>query len=247
MSIYNEIAPWYDKLFPVGKSQGDFFRDLFTETNTRKVLDAGCGTGRHLEIFTGFGVTVAGLEPEADMVAAARSRLGRLGLNQKDAPVHEAGLEEAGACFEGTFDAVVCLGNTLAHLGKNNLSQGLAALAARLRPGGILVTQTVNFDAVLRQRRQPFSDIEIDDPNRGKLTFRRNYDFAEAPAKLGFELSLEGKGLRLAETLVLTPYRIAEQEAALRIAGLECRRRCGDWSGANWTETAAATIIVSRG
>ena len=99
----------------------------------------------------------------------------------------------------------------------------------------------------MKLRRSSFPDVKIDDPEHGSLTFRRNYDFKKAPAKLGFELSLTGKGLRLAETLVLTPHKIAAQEVALRIAGLECWRRCGDWSGAQWTETAPATIIVSRG
>ena len=243
MSIYDEISPWYDLLFPVGEEQAAFFHLLLGAEGAGSVLDAGCGTGRHMEIFAQLGLRVAGLEPEARMAAAARERLARLGLGEAAAPILVAGIEAAGG---GPFDAAVCLGNTIAHLDAALLERGLRALASVVRPGGLLVTQTVNFDAVLRERSSPFAARTITAAARGELVFRRAYDFARAPESLGFELSLTGEGVRLAETLTLRPYRIAEQERALAAAGFAQPRRIGNWGGEPWNDNAAATIIVSR-
>ncbi len=247
MGIYSTIAPWYDQLFPVSEEQAGFLLDLFAEAGVRSVLDAGCGTGRHLEIFARAGLTIAGLEPEAEMAAAARLRLNALGYDETKAPLRVIGLEETAGAFAETFDAVVCLGNTIAHLTEPSLLRaGLAALAGALRPGGLLVTQTVNFDHVLAESWSPFQDRLIADDDLGELCFSRAYDFGRAPESLGFELALKGKGLHHSETLTLKPYTIAEQREALRSCGLQAQSDCGAWSGAPWSSAAPATILISE-
>jgi len=240
MDIYGRLAPHYDRLFPVSEAQAAFLRARLAAAGARRVLDAGCGTGRHLELLAGWGFAAAGLEPDPAMAALARARVGA------GTPVAMAGMETAAAALTGPFDAALCLGNTLAHLAAPGaLAGGLAALATLLAPGGLLIVQTVNFDRVLAAGRADFPERRLDDGAGGTLVFRRDYDFAAAPARLGFRLSLSGPGLDLADTIDLLPLRRAELEAALAAAGFAPREACGDWDGSAWQETAPATLLLA--
>ncbi len=241
MDIYGRLAPHYDQLFPVSEMQAAFLRARLAAAGARLVLDAGCGTGRHLELLRDWGLAAAGLEPDPAMAALARKRLGA------GTPVAVVGLEAAAAALKGPFEAALCLGNTLAHLvAPGALAAGLAGLAALLAPGGLLITQTVNFDRVLAAGRADFPERQIPDGRGGTLLFRRDYDFAAAPAQLGFRLSLTGPGLALADTIPLLPLVRAEQEAALVAAGFAPGEACGDWDGCPWRPDSPATILSAR-
>lgn len=241
MDIYGRLAPHYDALFPVGEAQAGFLRARLAAAGAHRVLDAGCGTGRHLELLREWDFAAVGLEPDPLMAERARERLGA-GI-----PVLIAGLEAAALVVSGPFGAALCLGNTLAHLASRSaLAAGLEALAALVQPGGLLITQTVNFDRVLATERADFPERRLDDGAGGTLVFRRDYDFSRAPARLGFRLSLTGPGVELVDTIPLLPLTREEQEAALAAAGFALREACGDWDAGAWSAEAPATILLVR-
>jgi len=232
MGIYGQIAPWYDRLFPVSGTQAAFLVERLNKAMARRVLDAGCGTGRHLEILADDGFEVLGLEPEPEMAEAARRRLHGRG------EVVTAGLDAAPS--DRPFDAALCLGNTLAHLRDDaGLRSGLRALARALRPGGLLIAQTVNFEKALREGRVEFRDREIE----GGYRFRRRYDFEDAPRRIGFHLEFSGPSLRLAETLDLRPWTLEDLRAAFLGAGLRIIESSGDWDGSPRGPDSPATIL----
>ena len=58
------------------------------------------------------------------------------------------------------FDAVLCMGNSFAHLPHlHNQKTALENVAAMLRPGGILVIDHRNFDAILDGGKVPANNI----------------------------------------------------------------------------------------
>jgi glycine/sarcosine N-methyltransferase len=241
MGIYGHIAPHYDALFPVSEVQARFVAEQLRAAKAKRVLDAGCGSGRHMELLSEAGFTMTGLEPDPGMAELARRRLGGRAL------VVVAGLEAADQVLEGPFNAALCLGNTLAHLvSPGDLAKGLAAMAALLAPGGLLITQTVNFDKVLAEGMAPFVPKTVPDGRGGELLFERGYDFEEAPERLGFQLSLRGAGIDLAETLPLLALTRARQSEDLTAAGFELVDALGDWTGAAWSEATPATILCAR-
>ena len=67
-----------------------------------RVLDAGCGPGRHALELGRHGISVVGVDASPDFVALARAAAG-------DLPVefHEADVREL--AYDGEFDAVLCL------------------------------------------------------------------------------------------------------------------------------------------
>ncbi|MEE9455732.1 MAG: class I SAM-dependent methyltransferase [bacterium] len=78
-----DAAARYDGWFET--PAGRYARELENELLTRaagdvrgvRVLDVGCGTGLHLELFAGMGARGVGLEPSPDMLQRAEERLRR--------------------------------------------------------------------------------------------------------------------------------------------------------------------------
>ena len=96
-----------------------------------RVLDAGCGTGRVAARLASRGLGVTGVDVDPSMVAQARRRWPDLDWVVSDL----AALEPPVAAY----DAVVMAGNVVPFVEPEALGVTVAALAAQLRPGGLLV------------------------------------------------------------------------------------------------------------
>jgi SAM-dependent methyltransferase len=107
----------------------DDFRDA------APVLDVGCGRGELLELLREAGVEARGIDADADMVAYARGE--GLDVEQADLVQHLESLE--GGSLGGIF-----MGQVVEHLPAGVLTRALALAAAKLRPGGLLVAETIN-------------------------------------------------------------------------------------------------------
>ncbi|MCC7008788.1 MAG: methyltransferase domain-containing protein [Acidobacteria bacterium] len=99
------------------------------------VLDIGCGRGEFLELLRAQGITARGLDLNRAMVEASRAR--GLDVVQADALAHVASLPDAS--LGGVFAAQV-----VEHLPPDYLARLLEAIARTLRPGGIVVLETIN-------------------------------------------------------------------------------------------------------
>lgn len=104
-----------------------------------RLLDVGCATGSFLEAARRQGWTVEGLELGQASAAYARDVLG---LTVREASLYDA---EPG---DGRFDAIVFL-EVIEHL--EDPPAALARLYRWLRPGGLLLLSTPNFDSLYRR------------------------------------------------------------------------------------------------
>lgn len=107
----------------------DDFRDA------APVLDIGCGRGELLELLREAGVEARGIDADADMVAYARGE--GLDVEQADLVQHLESLEDGS--LGGIF-----MGQVVEHLPPSVLARALFLAAAKLRPGGLLVAETIN-------------------------------------------------------------------------------------------------------
>jgi SAM-dependent methyltransferase len=99
------------------------------------VLDIGCGRGELLMLLRDAGVDARGIDADADMVAYARGE--GLDVEQADLVEHLGGLEG------GSLGAIF-MGQVVEHLPAGALVQALELASAKLRPGGVLVAETIN-------------------------------------------------------------------------------------------------------
>jgi len=106
-------------------------------------LDCACGTGFHLMMLSRLGVEVCGADFSAAMVERARV-LGWCEL--KDA-------------YERQFDMVLCVGNSLAYVeSKDERARGVDCMLECVRPGGILVTECLNYE-MLAEHQPPYLPV----------------------------------------------------------------------------------------
>jgi O-antigen chain-terminating methyltransferase len=99
------------------------------------VLDLGCGRGELLALLREGGIEARGVDADADMVAFARGE--GLEVEQGDA------IAALGAASGGSLGAVTAI-QLVEHLPPAALVELLSLAGSRLRPGGLLVLETIN-------------------------------------------------------------------------------------------------------
>lgn len=74
---YRRVAKWYDKIFePMNRGLRLVGLRMYRPRKGMTVLDVGCGTGLHLDLYLRFGCEVFGIDPSPSMLELARTRLG---------------------------------------------------------------------------------------------------------------------------------------------------------------------------
>jgi SAM-dependent methyltransferase len=134
-------------------------QDLLPRTG--RILDAGGGPGRYALELCRAGYEVALLDISPDLIAFAKGKF------ESEPDIVRARLVEAVdgdirdlSRFEsGSFDAVLCLGGPLAHIGEEaGRSRALSELVRVASPGAIVAISVVGRLAALRTVMTRFSD-----------------------------------------------------------------------------------------
>ena len=174
-ALYDDLGAGYDLIVNWDRRlerETPFYRDLFARHGVRRLLDVGCGTGRHARLFASWGLEVVGADPSQAMLDAAQEAIRGLPVQ-----LVRAGFADLCSCCAVPFQAVVCLGNTLPHAAtQEERVEALRAFHTCLEPGGVCVIQTLNYDhlAATRERFQPLSHGTAD--GREQLLLRM-FDF----------------------------------------------------------------------
>lgn len=135
---YDALAELYDRTFPTGYSSevekaavGLFADELRAADVPGPVVDVGCGTGHQAHDLASRGLEVIGVDPSIEMLQLARQRFPDLTLAQGDA--HLRGL--GGGQISGVLARY-----SLIHVPPEQLAGVLSSWAARLAPGGVVLT-----------------------------------------------------------------------------------------------------------
>lgn len=100
---YKWVAGFYDRLFePINRGLRVYGVRMFIPPRGGSVLDVGCGTGQHLELYQRFGCRLYGIDTSQSMLEVARARLGE----SADLRLADASTMPYQADF---FDLVICM------------------------------------------------------------------------------------------------------------------------------------------
>lgn len=149
------VSKW-DKLIDWDRraaAEGDFFIDALRAHGARSVVDVATGTGFHSIRLARAGFDVTSVDGSPRMLERAMANAHQAGLPLR--PVH-ADWRWLGQQVDGPFDALICLGNSFTHLfDEEDRRRSLAQYFELLAPGGLMVLDQRNYDALLDHGVQP--------------------------------------------------------------------------------------------
>lgn len=160
--VFDDYAAYYDLLYRDKdyKAEAVYIEKLIRKykPDTKKILDLGCGTGRHDFIFAEKGFEVTGVELSEQMIEKAKGNLKLLDGKNYDLKFVQGNIQEIN--FEEKFDVVVALFHVMSYQTKNEeIKKTFASVKKHLKPGGIFIFDFWYGPAVLTQR--PESRIKI--------------------------------------------------------------------------------------
>ncbi|MEU8521311.1 methyltransferase domain-containing protein [Streptomyces sp. NBC_01216] len=133
-------------------SEQDFFVELLNGAEARRVLDVAAGTGYHSITLAQQGFDITAADGSAEMIERTRRNAERHGQSFRILRADWRGLREH---VDGRYDAVICLGSSFPHLFQESDRRAvLEEFHEALNPGGILIVDHRNFDAIRRHRYQ---------------------------------------------------------------------------------------------
>jgi len=213
MVFYRSISEYYDLIFPYNPLQLDFVKDRVPDLQKKRILDVGCGTGNLCINLAPFCKDAIGVDPDKNMLKIARSKVEE-GVDNLNFYPH--GMTDIKSNYSHV-DAILCLGNTLVHLGSNDeILEFLVQAKKVLKPGGKLLVQIINYDRIFKDSITSLPTIEND-----SVKFVRNYEYNVDNHKIEFETILRIKDIDdLVRNLIeLHPVRKEELEELLVKAG----------------------------
>ncbi len=214
-----------------------------------RVLDAACATGRHAIALALNGFVSAGADLSPAMIAQAQNNAAQAEVSTPFLAAGFGALKEAFAndpLFP--FDAVLCLGNSLPHLlTPVDLASALADFCAVLRPGGKVVIQNRNFDAVLMQQERWMDPQTYQDESQ-EWIYTRFYDF-DADGLITFNIvtlyrKQGGSWQQRVTSTRLQPLRQAEMTAALLATGFGEIADFGSLGGALFDPATSGNLVL---
>ncbi len=238
--MYEDLASVYEKIFPLKPVTLSFIQKHLPALNgNTPILDIGCATGELCRALAKSGYNLTGMEPESAMLIQAKL------LSTGDISFYPIGMESAGTYFpENSFSAVLCIGNTLAHLPDFSGIQGLFRDVARiLKPGGRFIFQLVNFDRLSADYLPTFPVIENE-----KIQFTRRYQWADDKMAIRFITTLKNKSTDEEQTgeCRLFPAKKCQLEEALSSSSFASRKWFGNYKGDPFTPDSPALICVAK-
>lgn len=245
MPFYDALASDYDRFVNwEGRLAHElpFLERLFAGHDVRRVVDAACGTGHHAIALAKRGYQVVGADLSAAMVEQARQNAAAAGVEVRFAVAGLGGLAALGE----TFDAVLCLGNSLPHLlTEKALTEALADFSAVLHPGGLVAIQNRNFDRVWRQRER-FMGPQACREGEQEWLFVRFYDFHDETITFNMvRLRRDGEiWTQDVESTELRPIFRDELADALRTAGFFQAAFYGSYDGSAFGPAHSGDLIV---
>lgn len=173
MGFYQEIAKYYDIIFPTSKNQ----LKLISETAGRppkEILDIACGTGTYSIPLAQIGYNVTAVDLDAKMIELTKQKAE---LHQVKINALEANMLHLTFSLSKKYSTIFCIGNSIAHLNNlDEISQFFNQTYELLEAGGQVIFQIINFDRIIDKQISELPTIQDEGQN---LSFKRQYVLSE--------------------------------------------------------------------
>lgn len=157
MKFYDQLASTYDYFIDWDKrikNEDPFLQHLFRESLGNSVLDLGCGNGAYANYLAELGFNIVGIDSSREMIEAAKQKAVELDVDAEFQNLHLTSFAQS---INVTFDNIISLGNTLAHvLEESQMLQMFQECIQCLKPSGTAIFHTLNYGRILENKRRDF-------------------------------------------------------------------------------------------
>ena len=237
-----ELIDWPRRL----AREQDLIERVLAEAPTPRVLDLGCGTGRHARFLAERGLEVVAIDGSETAIDAAQAEpipgglqfiLGDIGAVERT--------------VRGHFGAALCLGNTLSQLlSPESVSRMLIGLKRRLIPGAPLLVQSLNYDrlGIGDVETLPIEIVPSADDNLVvvPLVSQRDDGIVLHTTTVLRHRSAGDPVMEIVDTrrAQLRGWKHGELRAMLDVARLSIREVYGDMSGSAYDPARSAELVL---
>lgn len=207
-----------------------------------RVLDVGCGFGRHSIELARRGYRVVGVDPSAAMIAVACERVAKI-TDSDSSPLDVTFYALDGVSFvaDKPFDAAICLMTTLGQMseGRDNREM-VARLYANLRSGGQLVVEVPPRERTVRHLK-PFDQFGA---GEHYTTVTRDFDASDNSVTETFTIVAPD-----ATDRYLLRYHLfdkAELTELLEAAGFTICAIYGDYKRSPLSDESAMMVVIAQ-
>lgn len=244
MSFYEALSQYYDEIFPAAPALVEFVAERVPAGG--RILDVAAGTGNLAIALARRGYQVTALDVDKAMVDKMLEKQERESSHPFDTLLMD--MRDLNALPAEDYDLVLCVGNSLVHLRDlTEIADAVIRMYDRLKPGGVLILQNVNYDRILRDRVKELPVIErkLDGTS---LSFRRFYELEEDGIQFRGHLTLDGdSGKEEYENSVrLLPMQSEELVQIAEQYGLPEFMLYGNFMGEVYTTGSTALVAVLR-
>lgn len=238
--VREAFGRWYLTVYP-HRDEAEAERLVATLAGARpladvRLLDIGCGPGRHLPAFARAGARPFGLDLSADLLGEARRVRAEAGGRWPLIRADMRALPVAAAAV----DAVTSLFTSFGYFGEADDRRALAEAARVLRPGGYHVLDFLNRDGVLRhptprtERRS--GGWKIREDRRIEQDRRVVKRVVVSPAAGGSPVADYEERVTL--------YGSEELRGLLRAVGLAPEREWGEYDGSPFDAARSSRLVI---
>ncbi len=201
----------------------------------KKILDLACGFGRHTNRLAALGHKMTGVDLTPGFLEIAR----RDAIQRKVEVQYQQG-DMRTIAFEGEFDCVMLLFSAFGYFNDEENQKVMINLEKALKPGGMVIFDTLNRDEFLKEMR-PFFVME----KEGNLMIDRTY-FDSLQGRLYNKRIVFRDGVRKDKPLFTRLYNPQEIKALVTQAGLELQHLYGGWDGSEFSSGSHRMVVIAR-
>ncbi|MDP6777679.1 MAG: class I SAM-dependent methyltransferase [Candidatus Latescibacteria bacterium] len=245
MAPEQSTDPWYRRFFgreylefdehPETDTEVTFILEVLAPGPGTKILDVGCGYGRHLIPLGLEGCSVVGLDLSPVMISAARNGAARSGIGTALVRADMASIP-----FSGAFDAALSLFSTFGYFETEDQNfRVLKDVSDALAPGGRLLIETANRDFLIRH----LTPAQVYRPGGMLVLEERQFDSLTSRSRVDVTVFQDGEETHLYHSIRL--YTFTELQMLLSATDLETQAVWGDYRGSGYTTDSPQMIVLA--
>lgn len=240
MKFYDEIAKYYDLIFPTSQVTVKFLQEKAGK-GPKSILDVACGAGGYSFELEKEGYNLTAFDLDKKMIEELKLKTKNSGSSIE---AMEGNILEVKEKFKDKcFDLVFCIGNSLVHLDNaEEILKFFKDSKSILKKNGTLVVQIINYDRIISKGIKSLPTIYNEEAN---LSFERLYTYKEAEHKVYFKTILTVGNDKYENEVPLYALQYDEAIKLLKEAGFNNIEVYGDFKGNTFSKEDSYAMIIS--